>query len=250
MDDKHQMFISYAKHNVPKYCFMIWDTIKYPELVDVEIAKNSTESFRISYESHTMFTGKPSKELIESFELKGSVTFSFDEEWLNLIFESFCSCSLIVPHNLERKYNIFLCMELTQKDFKENLPMKNFQSKILEEKDYELLSDKRRMYFYQSPATGIFINNKNVSCAFAPHILQNETFSFAIIRDVWTNPLYRGNGFATDVTAHLCQHLFETGIEKAYLWVEKVNIPAIRVYEKLGFKSKDEIYTVECKAKK
>lgn len=250
MDIRHQTFISYAKNNTPKYCFMIWDTVKYPELVDIEIAKNSNESFRISYESHTMFTGKPSKELIESFELKGPVTFSFDEEWLNLIFESFCSCKLIVQHELERKYNIFLCMELDQKDFKEAFKTRSFQSRILEEKDYELLSDKRRMYFYLSPAAGIFIDNKNVSCAFAPHILQNEMFSFAIIRDVWTDPFYRGNGFATDVTAHLCDYLFNNGIERIFLWVEKANISAIRVYEKLGFKTKDEIYVVECEVKK
>lgn len=244
MEESQKEFLKFAKKNVPKYCFMVWDIIKYPELVRVA-STDDFQSFRVTYENHAMFTGKPNEELIADFNPIGEVSLSFDKEWQKLINYYFTDCTLIVPNFVDDNFNTFLCMRVTKGGF--HNPVKEYKSKILTEDDYDLLSDKRKMYFYQQPATGIFIEKRNVACAFAPHILINTEYSFAIIRDVWTDPAYRGKGFATDVTAHLCEYLFDMGVKELLLWVEKSNLPAIKVYEKLGFQSEDIIYSKECK---
>ena len=97
---------------------------------------------------------------------------------------------------------------------------------------------------------GIVENGSLVACAFAPHVVINESFSFAIVRDIWTRPFYRGKGFGYDVSSKICKIAFEEGVEKIFLWVEENNKAAIHIYEKIGFIIANKAYSVIGKKKK
>ena len=96
--------------------------------------------------------------------------------------------------------------------------------KIDREKAKDLLM-KRRYY-------GLFENGRLVSiaCAFfrMPEIWP--------IGNVYTHPDYRGKGYAKAVTSAITRDALQSGA-KALLHVAEDNIPAIRVYEALGYKT-------------
>lgn len=56
----------------------------------------------------------------------------------------------------------------------------------------------------------------------------------AIIRGVYTVPSLRNRGFAASATSALVRELLDLGME-VILWVARDNLPARRVYEKIGF---------------
>ena len=57
----------------------------------------------------------------------------------------------------------------------------------------------------------------------------------AMIRGVFTLDGYRNKGYATSVCSALINELLNKG-KIPILWVAKDNLPARRIYEKLGFK--------------
>ncbi len=54
------------------------------------------------------------------------------------------------------------------------------------------------------------------------------------IGGVFVDPAFRGKGYATQVVAEFCRLLISEG-KGINLFVKKVNIPAVKVYKKLGF---------------
>jgi ribosomal protein S18 acetylase RimI-like enzyme len=60
--------------------------------------------------------------------------------------------------------------------------------------------------------------------------------SVAAIGNVFTKPDQRGQGYATQCTAAVVRDALEAGIQTVVLNVRHDNAPAIRVYEKLGFR--------------
>jgi len=78
---------------------------------------------------------------------------------------------------------------------------------------------------------GVFVDGKLVSVACA-YVRLPEVW---IIGDVYTHPSYRGRGYAKIATSAITRDAVVSGA-KAYLHVEENNAPAIRVYEKLGYK--------------
>ncbi|MBE6803099.1 MAG: GNAT family N-acetyltransferase [Ruminococcaceae bacterium] len=61
----------------------------------------------------------------------------------------------------------------------------------------------------------------------------------AIISGVFTNPLYRGKGYASRCVKAVINQLCKKNVEKVYLWCEEDKIP---FYKKLGFKFSGQIY--------
>lgn len=60
------------------------------------------------------------------------------------------------------------------------------------------------------------------------------------IGGVVTLPEQRKKGFAKQCISALCSHYFNEGIGSALLFTDKNNIPALKVYEALGFKAVDK----------
>ena len=54
---------------------------------------------------------------------------------------------------------------------------------------------------------------------------------------IFVNPELLGKGIGTKATRKLCQYGFsELGLEKIYLYTDKGNVAAQKVYEKVGFR--------------
>ncbi len=81
---------------------------------------------------------------------------------------------------------------------------------------------------------GLFEADRLVAVA-GTHIV-SDSERVAALGNVMTHPAYRGRGLATLATSAVCQDLLDRGIEMIGLSVGCSNEPAIRVYEKLGFK--------------
>jgi RimJ/RimL family protein N-acetyltransferase len=81
------------------------------------------------------------------------------------------------------------------------------------------------------PTFGVFINNKLV--AYAGSFIQLP--QVWMIGGVYTNPAYRNKGYATQATFAITREAL-TNAETAALFVRSDNYPAIKAYEKIGYK--------------
>jgi len=60
---------------------------------------------------------------------------------------------------------------------------------------------------------------------------------FTEVSAVVTHPFYKGKGFAKQLVAHTANKIFDEN-KTPYLHVAETNFDAIRLYEKLGFKTR------------
>ena len=245
MISEHEQFLQLAKENLGYFCFMVWDYYKFPEFFDLKIVN---DTLRCNYEKYTLFHGKPNKIIFEGYKPKGELFLSFKPDWFTLIKDKFYDFELVVEINEEDKFNKFLCMELLEENFHSK---EQYQSKKLARENLDVLNIKRRIH--QSRGFGgvaIIIDNSLLGCAFASQVVQEQPFSFAAIRDVWVHPTCRNQGLGSDLTSHISKIIFNQQIERIFLWVEERNIPAVRLYEKLGFTTVDSFFSTVCKIRK
>jgi GNAT superfamily N-acetyltransferase len=80
-------------------------------------------------------------------------------------------------------------------------------------------------------AFGAYENGALSSTAAVPELLDKH----GLIRGVYTAPELRSRGLATSACSALVEELLRLGREPV-LWVSKVNPPARKLYEKIGFK--------------
>lgn len=245
MRDDIQYFLKIAKENLAKYCFMVWDYYYTPNIFQVEVI-NST--LRCTYGHHNLIYGKINPDIFSSIDNRGEVLISADLEWMPSIEEHFIDLKLVDPSWEKNTYNSFLCMELSKKDFQAK---KEYLSRKLNQDDQKLVSMNRKIHMNSGVGgVGIIENDVLIACAFAPHVVMNENFSFAILRDIWTMPSHRGKGFGYDVSMRICDIAFEEGVEKIFLWVEENNKTAVHVYDKMGFITASKAFSVIGKKKK
>jgi GNAT superfamily N-acetyltransferase len=62
-------------------------------------------------------------------------------------------------------------------------------------------------------------------------------YNLAAVGNVFTDPDYRGNGFAAMTTQAVIHDLSSEGIETIVLNVAQANTPAIKTYERIGFRT-------------
>ncbi len=245
MLDKVEFFLNVAKKNEARFCFMIWDYFQCSEIFDIKVSGNS---ILCKYERHSLVFGEPSEEIIKEFTPIGETSISYDPNWFPIIEKYFTNFSLLDPSAGNKFHNTFLCMELVKGDFKAK---KDPISRRLTDDEYKLLSFRRRILFSQGlGGVGIVEGNRVVGRAFSPHVVQENGYSFAIVRDVFVDPSCRNRGFGYDLSSKICEIIFSEGIEKCTLWVEEDNFPAVKIYEKLGFRIKDKVRSNYCVRKK
>ena len=80
---------------------------------------------------------------------------------------------------------------------------------------------------------GFKIDDKLVSAA-GTHVC-SPSYNLACVGNVFTNPSYRGKGYATICTNRLVEEIL-TRFQTAVLNVECENTTALRIYEKMGFR--------------
>ena len=240
-----EFFLKIAEENLARYCFLVWDFFTFPEYVRLDLNENTLRS---TYEEYTFLYGPPSEVILENFNPRGELILSFDTDWIPYIEKYFTDFSLLVQVEEETKFNTFLCMHLVKDQFK---PKENHISSEITEDVGRKMHYKRQLHLSRGfGGVGIFENDTLVGCGFAPHVVQNENFSFAIVRDIWVKPDSRNKGFGYDLSSKICEVSFKKGVKSIFLWVEERNYPAVKIYEKLGFQTKDKSISVVCKKKK
>jgi GNAT superfamily N-acetyltransferase len=83
----------------------------------------------------------------------------------------------------------------------------------------------------RSVAYGAYLDRRLASLAIVPEIVDGIGF----IRGVYTTPEHRNKGLAASACSALAKELMESG-QIPVLWVAEDNVPARRIYEKLGFR--------------
>lgn len=84
---------------------------------------------------------------------------------------------------------------------------------------------------------GYFIDGK-IRAVAGIHVYSPE-YRIAVLGNITTHPDFRGKSLCTKVTSMLCRDLMET-VDNIGLNVSFENIPAIKSYEKIGFKKTGE----------
>ena len=240
--ERFEDFLELAKTRIARLGYMVWDIYTCP---DIMIIDNFDESYRCTYDLHTTIFGPPNNKIIKNFNPKGEFSLSFDLKWEKFIRSNFTDFIPMDKSVKNKDMNTFLCMELKKENF---TPKEEYISRELHKKEEKLLGIKRRILFSQGlGGVGIVEKNELIGCAFAPHFVLNNKFSFAIIRAVWVNKSHRNKGLGLDLSSHICNKIFNTGINLVSLWVEETNLPAVKIYEKLGFKTIEKVFGTDCK---
>ncbi|MHA1304997.1 MAG: GNAT family N-acetyltransferase [Candidatus Heimdallarchaeaceae archaeon] len=248
-------FLTMGLEHLARFCFMMYDYYSCPELVEIQV---SNGSLLCSYEHHALVFGEPKRALLNAFIKKEdniTITLIYDDKWFPIVEDLFKDFQLVEKSVLGRDYNIFLCMELEKDEFnryRSTRKSSNYKSQKLNVALHsDLLSIKRQIHLSRGiGGVGVLETDKIIGLGFAPHVVQKEDISFAIIRDIWVDPSFRGKGLGTDITSHLCDLLIQTGIERVFLWVEKENTPAVKIYQKLGFRVRDKVLATRCRVNK
>ncbi len=81
-------------------------------------------------------------------------------------------------------------------------------------------------------------NDRVVSMAGTHIVAPNE--GIAVVGNVYTHPRYRGRGYATQATSAVTAELLET-CPLVALTVDPKNLPAVRAYEKLGYRAEGSL---------
>ncbi|MBY9001532.1 MAG: GNAT family N-acetyltransferase [Candidatus Heimdallarchaeota archaeon] len=232
-------FLKIAKNNLSRFCFMVWDYYFTPKIFQVEVIDST---LRCTYGQHNLIFGKINSDIIDNLDDKGDIVISFDLDWLPLIQQKFTDLRLLDSSWQDNDYNTFYCMELSRDNFQKK---EVHSARRLLHEDEELVTLNRKIHLNSGVGgVGIVENNSINACAFAPHVVNNEDFSFSIIRDVWTRPSFRGRGLGYDVSSKICEASFEEDVDRIFLWVEEQNKVAIKIYEKIGFKVTDKAHSV------
>lgn len=106
---------------------------------------------------------------------------------------------------------------------------------------FELVNFVQPGYFREKTSIlgeyfGIFKENKLIAVT-GERMKMND---FTEVSAVVTHPDHAGKGYAKQLVAHTVNNIFDQG-KSPYLHVAETNIGAIRLYEKLGFKTRRKI---------
>jgi len=122
-----------------------------------------------------------------------------------------------------KSYGDGLARRLRVEDLDEFIRLKTIQGTIINKDLAREIIVKWRYY-------GLFINERLVSIA-CRYIALPDVW---IIGDVFTHPDFRGRGYAKIVTSAITRDAVASGA-KALLHVREDNVPAIKVYKRLGY---------------
>ncbi len=123
-----------------------------------------------------------------------------------------------------KSYGEGLARRLKVEDLDEFIRLKTVQGSMISKDLAKEIISKWRYY-------GLFINRLLVSIA-CRYIALPDVW---IIGDVFTHPNFRGKGYAKIVTSAITRDAVMSGA-KALLHVREDNVPAIKVYRRLGYK--------------
>lgn len=239
--------------NPADFFFISYDLLTMPDKCHAVGKIERDSNFIFKFLENYIFHGSDCFNYLKDISQEsGTVNILFDKENLSNVKKNFqgFSCS---DQSGEGPFNHFLNMSCSKSQFKRDLNIKTEGVRALTLEDW---TDNAPIYVKNfleqfSSCFGLIKEGKLVSCAPSPNVyLGNEALKCAIIRSVWTDSNYRGNGLATSSMNALCLELFdELKVEKIYLRVEERNPAAIRIYKKLGFQIVGKWWGSQCQFK-
>jgi ribosomal protein S18 acetylase RimI-like enzyme len=132
-------------------------------------------------------------------------------------------------------------MVLERQDFSPAAPAPLLEP--LSPQDY----DKLRELYDQEGAAGVFglaqlqdgvfygAREQGKLVAAAGTHLVSPTYRLGAVGNVYTDPAYRGQGYASAAVSAVTAELFRRGARLVFLNVAQANVRAVRVYQRLGF---------------
>ncbi|KAJ3877892.1 acyl-CoA N-acyltransferase [Lentinula edodes] len=101
----------------------------------------------------------------------------------------------------------------------------------------QMLIRKEQVWVHETQREGS--NRPEIACLVA---YTRNTQTTATITKVMTSPAHRGLGCAQRLVRQVCKHLLYSGKQAVALYVAHDNIPACKVYHKVGFVGLDEYH--------
>jgi len=206
-----------------------WLQLKEDERVVGYIQKHFSERWeRVFFTMH----GLVSEDLfLKAVGEKESLYFSVDPEHLPMVTRFFePRGSLFFPDADDMA--CFLIMNVSKNRFNRGLRGKEAVRLSLQDiEKYDMLKDCE-IFLEYGWGFGVFEADCLVSWAFGWDFLED----FAVVRYVSTLEEFRGKGYGTIVSSAVVSFAFDV-MEKpcVFLWVEGSNIPAKKIYDRLGF---------------
>ncbi|MFX0182765.1 MAG: GNAT family N-acetyltransferase [Candidatus Hodarchaeota archaeon] len=253
MRQKHrsdpQVFIKHLQRQpLSIICYILWYHHKQQEQTQLTFRLNPFRFIHRFENKYTLY-GKnvwKLKRKIRWFETNLVLMFNHEEIWsdLNKRFTNFRSLETNQPTDF---FNVYITLSLSKDSF---IAFNNIDKRIIELPTQKYSIPKRYRPISSGLNYGLIKDGEVVSFAAAPHILIQNTFSFAILRGIETKLLERRQGYALQTVGVLCNELFSRyKLTNIFLWVEDTNKAALDLYEKLGFKKEAVIFATYCDQK-
>lgn len=106
----------------------------------------------------------------------------------------------------------------------------------------DIYFDQVQSYYFDKGA--VFLKKDGEYIGYGQIIIEDNIpviVNFGILKE------YRGNGYSKSFLSYLLKIIKDTGFKNVKIKVKNTNIPAVNLYEKLGFKTKNEVCTWELK---
>ena len=238
-ESDESMFINFLEKDKILHIFTIYDLRNFKDKTKVWIAFKNNEicGYVFIFNDsivHTHGATEGVKELLGYVTLE-TATFVIEPAHLETV-KKFYQPESPTDEASKGKITKFYVLKLNHEDFK---PLIKHDTKKLGVNNLDEVSEsfgeewKTRVQnaIKSGLAYGAYENQKLVSVATVPEIVDE----IALIRGVFTLPQYRNRGYATSACSALVRELLSKG-KTPILWVAKDNLPARKVYRKLGFK--------------
>jgi GNAT superfamily N-acetyltransferase len=238
-DVDERLFFNYLDTDRIRHVFTIYDLKNTREKTKVWVAfRNSgIAGYLFEYDKRFIHThGDPESipELLSKTTLDGPILI-IRPDHLKAVEKVFEPVERLDPSS-KGKVTTFLVMKTDSDTFTPTIshPVKKLGTEDLDEVSKSLGEELRNLVqnaVNEGFAYGAYENGSLASCATVSEHFEDV----ALIRGVFTITSLRSHGLATSVCSALIEELIRMG-KTPVLWVSKDNLPALRVYKKLGFK--------------
>ena len=241
-----QIFMKHIqKQPLSVICYILWYIYHQHEKTDLAFSVDPLR-YIFRYENKYSLFGKDVWQLEKQIRwFKTNLVLMFQETtlWEEIIYR-FHNFRSLETNEQMLSYSTYLTLNLS----KDNLYMVNpGDDRIVQVPSSNHSLPKRYRLFNKGLAFGLFKNNSIVCFAAAPHILNQKSFSFAILRGIETQSFQKRHGYALKTVSVLCKELFDRyDLSNIFLWVEEKNFAARNLYKKLGFKEEVKVFMTYC----
>ncbi len=247
--NKHQKFFQkFAEESLSRTCYIYWYLSKKPKDIEYTYSLNPFD-YIFHYENKYYLSSDriwPLRKKIRWFDTNIVLIFHDLSLWTS-IQKQFINLRSLETNEETDIYNTYITFQLSTETFNPGWRDLDF---VIRFPNNLINVPKRYRHLMGEIAYGYLKENEIVSFAAAPHILNSDSHSYAIIRGIETKLLERKQGYSHKTLTKLCSEiLIDKQIKNIYLWVEESNKSAIQLYKKLGFIEESKLYAIYCDLK-